>query len=388
MACMDELIQAEISAGAVRHNLRVLREHLEPGCKLCPVVKADCYGHGLKLLLPTIADAADMLAVATPAEAEAVRSLGYDGPMLCLIAQGAQAGGSVLGALSGLIESRVDLTVTDPAEVRALAGLAARRGRTARLHAKIDTGMGRSGVIPDEAGDLIAAIRQSESVRLVGVYTHFAASDAAEKTHTRLQMQRFEAILDQLGPWAGVTRHAANSAAIADLPETHLDMVRPGIAVYGYQASDELRNRLPLRPALRLTAPVVQVKTLPAGWTCGYGCTVTLDRPARVGIVPAGYNDGVSRALSGHCPVGVGATVAPVLGRVSMDQVIVDLSACPQIGVGDRVELISPDPEAPHSAANLARLGGTIPYEVTCRLGRRTGYRLVEQFEPLATPAR
>jgi alanine racemase len=240
--------------------------------------------------------------------------------------------------------------------------------------------MGRSGAIPDDAPELVAAIRRSPSLQLAGVFTHFAASDAADKAHAHGQAQRFADLLASLGPWEGVLRHAANSAAVSDLPQTHLDMVRPGVAIYGYQASDELLRPMDLRPCLRLTAPIVQVKTLPAGWTCGYGCTVKLDRPRRVGIVAAGYNDGVSRALSGRCPVGVGGAMAPVLGRVSMDQLIVDLTDAPSAQVGDRAELISPDPAAANSVENLARLGGTIPYEVTCRLGRRTAYRLVETF--------
>lgn len=377
---MAHWITAEISRAAVRHNLRVLRGCLPAACRLCAVVKADCYGHGLAGLLETIAAGADALAVATVAEAVEVRARGYAGDVLVLLALGAQAGGAHLSAVREALVRDVQVTLTDPADVAPLDRLAGRLERIAAVHVEIETGMGRSGCPPAEAAALVEAVRNAAHLRLAGVYTHFAASDEQDKTHAEAQFACFRQALAGIGPLDGAIRHAANSAAVADLPHTALDMVRPGIAVYGYQPSDDVRRRLDLRPCLRLTAPVVQIKRLPAGATCGYGCTCRLERNSRVGIVPAGYNDGVARGLSGHCPVAVAGRVVPVLGRVSMDQLIIDLTDLPAVKVGDACELISPDTTAPHSVANLARLAGTIPYEVTCRLGRRTEFRVVDDF--------
>ena len=156
-------------------------------------------------------------------------------------------------------------------------------------------------------------------------------------------------------------------------------MVRPGIAVYGYQPSDQMHNRLPLRPALRLWGRLMQIKTVPAGSRCGYGLTHTFDRPSRLGLVPVGYADGYLRSLSGKGVMRVAGREVAVCGRVSMDQVIVDLTDLPQVRVGQKVEIISPDPAAPNSVEGLSRLAGTIPYELTCRLGPRVRRVLVAE---------
>ncbi|MCD6303773.1 MAG: alanine racemase, partial [Planctomycetes bacterium] len=183
---------------------------------------------------------------------------------------------------------------------------------------------------------------------------------------------RFREVVDALGDSAaGLCLHAANSAATIDLPETHLDMVRPGIAIYGYQPSDQMHAHLALRPAMRLTGRLMQKKTLPAGQSCGYGLTYTFTEPTPVGLVPVGYADGYLRSLSNRATMRIRGQDVPVRGRVAMDQVIVDLSAVPDAAIGDEVEIISNEPADPHSVENLARLCGTIPYELTCRLGNR-----------------
>jgi alanine racemase len=179
-------------------------------------------------------------------------------------------------------------------------------------------------------------------------------------------------------PRDGLIRHAANSAATIDLPQSHFDMVRPGIALYGYQPSDAMHRKLPLRPALRLVGRLMQTKTLPAGSACGYGLTHTFRRDSVVGLVPIGYGDGYLRCLSNRASVRVAGRDVPVCGRVSMDQIIVDLTDAPAARVGDEAEVISNDPSTPHSVENLARLAGTIPYEITCRLGRRVKRVLVD----------
>jgi len=362
-------LTAQVSVSAVRHNLRTVRGHLRAGVRLCAVVKADAYGHGLRGLLPLLADEADMLAVATPAEALDLRGLGYAGPLLVFFSTCAYRDGARRrDVLAELIARDVTLTVAAVSEVSVVARAAAAAGRPATVHAKIDTGMSRSGTLWTEAASLAAALADAPVVRLAGLYTHFATADEGDKAFTRVQLGRFRQAVAAFGSPAGLCRHAANSAALADLPETHLDMVRPGIALYGYQASDALHTRLPLRPSLRLCARLMQVKTVPAGSGCGYGLTHRCQRDTRLGLVPVGYGDGYPRCLSNRASVRVGGRDAPIRGRVAMDQIIVDLADAPQARVGDEVEVISPDPAAPHSVAALAGLADTIPYEITCRL--------------------
>ena len=377
---MRHYLTAEISRRAVANNLDVLRSRLPRGCKLCAVVKANCYGHTIDALLETIVARADALAVATIPEALEIRSRGYSGMILALLACGPQGGGDQLEAVAEAVRHDIHVSLTDLADIPPLERLAETLNKSPHVHVKIDTGMGRSGVLAAEAVELIQAIRRSGKLHLAGVFTHFAASDEQDKTHAESQFAVYSAVIRAVGPLPGVIRHVANSAAVADMPQTTLDMVRPGIAIYGYQPSEDICNQLPLQPALRLTAPIVQLKCLPAGVTCGYGRTHTLTRASRVGIAPAGYADCMTRLLSNRCSVRVGPSLAPVIGRISMDQVILDLTDCPAAKVGDRVELISPDPAAPNSVANLAKLCDTIPYEVTCRLGNRVTYLAVDQF--------
>ncbi len=369
---MESYLTAEISVTAVAENLSVLRHRLRPGVKLCAVVKADAYGHGLQGLLPVVSAGADALAVATPEEAIALREAGYERPVLMFFSACAYAdGGELRDALEQLIAHSVTLTVVSEQELAAVREAAANAHSTARVHVKIDTGMNRSGVPAAVAPGLIHAAGKAEGVELTGLYTHFASADETDKTFTHRQLATFLETVDAAGGRSGMTLHAANSAATIDLARTHLDMVRPGIAVYGYQPSDQMHTQAPLRPCLRLLGRLMQIKEVAAGASCGYGLTHTFNRPARLGLVPVGYADGYPRALSNAAVMRIGGSEAPVCGRVSMDQTIIDITEAPDARIGDLVEVISPDPEAPNSVANLARLAGTIPYELTCRLGRR-----------------
>jgi len=375
-------LRAEISTGAIRANLALLRERIGPSGKLCGVVKADCYGLGLATLLPVIHGGVDWMVVATLAEALELRSLGYDGPLLMffspLLGWDARRPGD---ALAELIAAEVTLTVVDSNELAAIAEAAGRAGTTAQLHVKIDTGMGRSGAQPPQAIALVRQIRGTAGVELTGLYTHFATADEADLDFARRQMRIFDEVVARCGGREGLTLHAANSAATIQLPSAHLDMVRAGIAMYGYQPSDEVGEvigRLPLRPALRLTGPLMQIKQVPAGSRCGYGLTHTFDRDSLVGLVPVGYADGYLRSLSGRATMRLRGRDVNVCGRVSMDQTIIDITDVGDARIGDDVEVFSPEPAAPHSLANLARLAGTIPYELLTRLGRRARRVLVD----------
>ena len=376
---MDGYLTAEVSAGAVRWNLALLRQRLSGRTQLCAAVKADCYGHGLRTLVNVIAPQVDCLGVATAEEALLLRRLGYDRPVLMFFSPCANGDESSLRqTLEELIARRVTLTLAAAEEVAPVAQAARRIGRPAAVHIKVDSGMGRSGVPAEKLPDLIDAIRTHREVVLEGLYSHLATADEADKHAAQEQLARFTAAVADVGGGAGLTLHLANSAGAIDLPQTHLDMVRPGIAVYGYQPSDAMTHRLPLRPALRVTGKLMQIKTVPAGSRCGYGLTHTFRRDSRVGLVPVGYADGYLRCFSGRTTMRVAGRDVPVCGRVSMDQTTIDLTDVPAAQVGDEVEIISADPAAPHSVECLARLAGTIPYEITCRLGPRVRRVLVD----------
>ncbi len=376
---MESYLTAEISASAVAANLALLRQRIKPPTRLCAVVKADCYGHGIHLLWRTIAEFADCLAVATPTEAIWLRGIGYSGPLLMFFSACAyNDGGQLRDALEELVTQHVTLTVISAAEAFAVSEAAHKVKTTASLHVKIDTGMGRSGVMWDKAPALVDEIGRYNGVKVTGLYTHLATADDTDKAYAQQQLDNFVTSARRCPNAAGLTLHAANSAGTIDMPQAHLSMVRPGIAIYGYQPSDDMQERLPLRPALRLWGRLMQIKELPAGSKLSYGLTHTLDRDSRLGLAPVGYGDGYLRCLSNKAVMRVRGRDVRVLGRVCMDQVIIDLTDVPAAHVGDTVEIISNDPAAPNSVENLARIAGTIPYEVTCRLGRRVKRVLVD----------
>ena len=376
---MESYLTAEISASAVKENLALLRGRLTGTTKLCAVVKADCYGHGRNLLLPILSPLVDYLGVATPEEAIDLRRAGYHGPIITFFSSCAYNDGFELrDALEELVAHNVTLTVVSMAEVDAVVVAARRVGATPVVHVKIDTAMGRSGVLWDQAPELIRRIRRESAVRLGGLYTHLATADETDKSVAKEQLRRLLTASQESGGAKGLLLHAANSAGVIDLPQTHLDMVRPGVAIYGYQPSDDMQNCLPLKPALRLTGRLMQIKNLPAGSKVGYGLTYTFNRDSRVGLVPVGYADGYFRSLSNRASVRVRGRDVPIRGRVSMDQISIDLTDAPEAAVGDVVEIFSNDPAAPHSVENLARMIGTIPYELTCCLGRRVRRVLVK----------
>ena len=376
---MDSYVTAATSASAIRTNLSLLRDRIGPSTLLCAGMKSNCYGHGLELLLDVIGPLADMLAVAAPEEAVAVRRLGCDLPVLSFFSACAYPGSAERDeAVEELIRRDVVQTIVSPDEVPLISQVAERCGHRAEVHVKVDTGMGRSGVVVGEAAKLVQQASDAPGLKLTGLFSHFATSDQEDRGFMREQLDAFKQVLAACNGAKGLVRHMANSAATIDVPETHFDMVRPGLAVYGYQPSDYLENPLPLRPALRVTARLMAIKELPAGACCGYGLIHQLDRPSRVSRVAMGYGDGYLRCLSNLSTASVRGIEAPVVGRVSMDQLILDVTDVPDARLGDEVELISPDPSSPRSVENLARLAGTIPNEIACLLGGRMDRVLVE----------
>lgn len=376
---MDGYLTAEVSASALARNLATLRALVPEGTAIWPVVKADAYGHGLATVLPVLAPRVEGLAVATASEAMQLRALGFDKPLLAFL--------SVLGfvdpaegrdAVEALVASGSTLTVTSLDEARYLAEAVRPMGRRARVHLKIDTGMARGGVWYQQAPELLAWLRAEAALELTGAYTHFATADEEDDRFVGEQLARFHSVLEAGGGGQGLVLHAANSAALLGRPESHLDLVRPGIAVFGVRPAPHVGRGVELEPALRLKARLMAVKDVPAGTSASYGHAYTFERQARVGLVPVGYGDGYLVALSDRATVRVLGADAPVRGRVTMDQIIVELTGIPEAAVGDEVEILSPNPDDPHSAAGLAARAGTIPYEILTRLGPRVRRVLVD----------
>ena len=364
---MEGYLRAEISVAAIQHNLSLVRSLIGPGVKICPVVKANAYGHGMRQVLPLLGAAADMLGVATCSEAVQLRQLGWQRPILMFTS----AAASGVNDLAELIVDDVTLTVTSLDELDLLEEATERARRPANVHIKVDTGMGRSGALPEDATALATVVRKTGFIRLTGMYTHFACAEDPDKAATLAQFARFIDTVDRCGGRGELTLHSANSAAVIDLPQTHLDMCRPGMALYGYQPGESLHRRLPLQPCLRLTAPVVLIKDVPGGSFTGYGLTYRFPNAARIALVPIGYADGYFRSLSNVAVMRVAGVNCPVRGRISMDQTIIEITGLPTVHPGQIVEIISPDPAQPNSVESLARLAGTIPYEIVTRLGDR-----------------
>ena len=361
-------VWAEVDLGAVAHNVREIRRITAPSAAVMAVVKANAYGHGaVAVSKAALASGASWLGVARVSEGAELRAAGIDAPVLVL-------GYTPPKAVAAALRTNLSLTAYTLDMAATAAETAASLGVKARLHFKVDTGMGRLGWLPgkDAVRDILKAAGLP-GVEAEGIFTHFAAADARDKTYTLLQLEKFLTLVRELEK-AGLEfplRHAANSAAVMEVPDSHLDLVRAGIAVYGLYPSDEVdRSKLDLKPALSLKARVAHVKEVPAGFAVSYGCTYATRRPTVIATLPLGYADGYSRLLSSKGEVLLGGQRVPVAGRVCMDQVMVDAGG---VGVrpGDEAVLIGRQGEEEISADEVARWMGTINYEVTCLVSGR-----------------
>ena len=359
---------AEISLGNLEHNYRALRGCLEPGCRFAGVVKADAYGHGAIPVARRLEElGADYLAVACLEEAAQLRRAGIAAPILIL-------GAAPPELAAEAVELNVTQTVFRESQVRALSRAAERAGKTARVHLKVDTGMGRFGVWgadPERAAAALAPLCRYAHVEPEGIFTHFASADTDEDS-TMVQFTRFLDVLSALKEGYGAEfeiRHCAASAAVLHYPCTHLDMVRPGIALYGHypDPSCEGLDGPGLRPVMALRTRAASVKELPAGTAVSYGGTFTLARDSRVAVLPVGYADGLPRLLSGRMDVLVRGVRAPQIGRVCMDLCMIDVTGVPGVEPGDEVTVFGPELPLEEKADAL----GTIQYELLCAVSRR-----------------
>ncbi|MFH1476929.1 MAG: alanine racemase [Verrucomicrobiota bacterium] len=370
---MSNLVKARISRAALRHNVEVLKAAAN-GTPICAMVKANAYGHGAVIVAEALSGMGlAFWGVAALEEALELRKHGVREPILLLRPlELYEPLGDAEAAIGALLEADIRPTIVSAEGIRLLAKCATQRRKVARVHLKVDTGMGRSGCPANDAVELALLLRASAFIELEGVYSHFACANERVLDFARRQQSLFQKVLNALMAH-GVRipiRHLANSGAIFNLPEARLDMVRPGLALYGY-GGKYIRGSERLRPSLRLEAPVIMTKWIPTGETCGYGCTFTARRKTRIGLLPLGYADGYDRRWSNLGQVGVGNRLIPVIGRVSMDLTILDLTDAPDATVGSPVCVVSDRREDPHSVESMAERLDTIPHEITCTLGPR-----------------
>ncbi|MDD4495867.1 MAG: alanine racemase [Eubacteriales bacterium] len=361
---------AEINLDNIAHNVREIRRITNKKAEIMGVVKADAYGHGVMEATKTLLEnGVTHLAVSMLDEAIQLRSHGITVPILILsYTDPARA--------DEIIRYNVTQTVFSHDLAGALSAAAVRAGARVKVHVKVDTGMTRVGFMPGySAVKNIIQISSLPGIIIEGLFTHFAAADEADKSYTQMQFDKFMSIwneLNRVGVFIPV-KHCCNSAAIIDLPEMHLDMVRPGIILYGLYPSDEVdKSKIDLKPAMSLKANVILVKDVEEGVDVSYGRTFRTKTQSRLATLPVGYADGYSRLLSGRGKVLINGEFAPIVGRVCMDQCMVDVSGFKsEVKVGDEVVLIGSQNGQTISAEDMANWSSTINYEVVSLIGKR-----------------
>ncbi|MCG0276448.1 MAG: alanine racemase [Thermosediminibacteraceae bacterium] len=361
--------RAEINLDNLEHNLKEIRRITSSEAALCAVVKADAYGHGAKeVAMTALSNGAKYLAVALLEEAILLREAGIEAPILIL-------GFTPEEQFDKILEYGITQTVYSVKSAEVLSREAQKQGKKAKVHIKLDTGMSRIGFqaepscLPD-----IEKIFSLPGIEVEGIFTHFAKADERDKTFTQEQFKKFDMIVKALESrgFKIPVKHVSNSAAIIDLPEMHLDMVRPGIILYGIYPSDEVKKeRILLKPVMSFKTRVSHVKNVPAGTPISYGGTFVTKRPSVIATLPVGYADGYSRLLSSKAEVVIRGRRAPLVGRVCMDQCMVDVTDVPGVMPGDEVELFGTGESGGVTADEVAKIMGTIPYEVVCGISKR-----------------
>lgn len=349
-----------------RNNIELIRSHAGGTPKICLTVKANAYGHGIVAISRAAsAMGVEYLAVATVDEAAELRNAGIAGPILLYSLPTPEE-------IPDIIANNAIPVVSDCELADLLDAEAHRHQQVLTVHMKIDTGMGRIGCTPEFAPDFAADLAGRKNLQLGGTSTHFAGSDAEEPAFTAKQIRIFDAAITEIrarGIDPGIV-HASNSAGILFFPEAHYDMIRPGIAAYGYEPSDERKSGMGLMPVMDMRSRVVMIKQVKAGTPISYGSTWHAPRRTHIGTIPAGYGDGYNRLLSNRGQVGIRGQSYPIVGTVCMDHIMVDLGPECAVERYDDVALFGPDPSGP-DAAEIAKICGTIPYDITCAVAKR-----------------
>ena len=325
---------AEIDLSAIAFNIQQIQKRVSPA-QIMAVVKADAYGHGAVPVARTaIENGASYLGVALVEEGMELRRHGISHPILVF-------GGAFEEQLNDFFEYNLEMTVYTEEIAQQLSLLANKRQQPIGVQVNVDTGMGRVGVPFHKAVSFIENLSRLEGIQLKGIYTHFATSDEKDKTYARLQFERFQNVIQELEQKSLSIpfKHAANSGAILDLPETYLDMVRPGVMMYGYYPSDETSESVPIKPAMTFKTKVSFIKDVPENTSLSYGRKYITKKPTRIATLPLGYADGYNRLLTNRGIVTIRGQKFPVVGRVCMDLILVDLGDDKSIQINDEVIL-------------------------------------------------
>ena len=369
-------VYAEVRLDAVISNMDNMKANIAPKTKMIAVIKTDGYGHGAIPIAREL-EGLDYLfgfAVATAEEALILRHVGIKKPILIL-------GYTFPYSYEKLIEEEVRMAVFSEDTLKELSEAAARlseRGirKNAKVHIKVDTGMSRIGVRPDEKGlEFVKRTFETEGIEVEGIFTHFARADESDKTAAKKQLTEFREFIGRIEEKTGrkiPVKHCSNSAGIVEIPDANMDVVRAGITLYGLWPSNQVRKDIvKLSPALSLYSHILYIKEIEAGTAVSYGGTYVADRVRRVATIPVGYGDGYPRGLSGKGHILIHGKKAPILGRVCMDQFMVDVTEIPEAAMGDRVTLIGREGQQEITMELLGELSGRFNYELACDITKR-----------------
>jgi len=355
--------RAVVNLRAISQNIANIRERIGRERNLMAVVKADGYGHGaVEVSRTALESGADCLGVALPEEGAVLREAGIDVPILVF--------GSIQpNEAHKVVANRLDQTVCSMELAQALDQRARQGPVRINVHVKVDTGMGRIGVQPEEVPGFIRGLQGFRSLHVMGIFTHFASADEADKTFSKRQIEVFDGLIRELelSGFRIPQKHMANSAAVLDLPESYYDLVRPGIMIYGLYPSATVSRSIELKPAMTLKTRISFLKTVPPSTPISYGRTFVTHKETKVATLPVGYGDGYSRLLSSQGEALVNGHRAPVIGRVCMDMCMIDVSQAGDVKPGDEVVLFGEELPVDEIAAKV----GTINYEIVCAVGKR-----------------
>jgi len=358
--------QALIDRAAIVNNIRVIRSTIRPGTRIMAAVKADCYGHGLEICLPTLVEAGvEMFGVATVEEGAQLRRLGARNRIIVLSppVEG-QMGEFAMFDLEAMISNR---------RMAEHLSRATQPGRTVAVHTFVDTGMGRDGARPEDVLELLRVLDGLDNLAIRGLASHFATSDEIDNSFASEQLSLFER-LRQETTGAGFSFedvHIANSGGVFNLPDSHYTLVRPGLAVYGYHPTAERQRGSGLEPVMTLRTEIANITRMPAGHPISYGRRYYTTAETSIATIPIGYGDGLMRSLTNRAGVLVGGRRFPLVGTICMDEVMIDLGSDHGVSVGDEAILIGRSGDERIDAWELAGAIGTIPYEISTNISAR-----------------
>lgn len=371
MYTLDETrpVWAEINLDNLAHNIGEVRKLTNKDSLVTAVVKANGYGHGSVEIAQTFLDnGADRLAVAVLTEAIELRKAGILAPILVL-------GYTPTSLFEKVIEYDIIQTIYNYEDAKILSEKASKLNKRATIHIKVDSGMGRLGYLPnDEAVEEILKISKLSNLYIEGIFTHFAKADDLDKSHAMTQFGKYNDLVKKLEE-KGINipiKHVSNSAAIIDLPDFNLNMVRAGVMLYGLKPSDEVKlDRVELKPAMTLKARISHLKTVPKGTGISYGQIFVTERESKIATIPIGYADGFTRLLTEKAEVYINGKRAKIVGKICMDQCMIDVTDIEDVKIGDEVVLFGYGKEGYPHVDEVAEKLGTINYEVVCMVGRR-----------------